>query len=197
MKRALWLTATALCLLLVGLVELLDIPNLGLLTLLVVPGELAVWLTATAVTATCAAVLLRGRWRAVAVVGALVVLVAAGAWRANWAAFSPDSYFAVHRGEFDVIASRVEAGELGNSKEYYGEKLPLWLRDLSTDGRISDVSFGEGVVFLPQVIGIPDDAGGYLYVRESARSSDWSADLYGKLVSSDRARPLGGGWFYA
>ncbi len=196
MRRAL-VIAAALCLLLVGFVELVDIPNLGLATLVVVPGELAVWLAATGLAAACVAVLMRGRWRAVAGTGALLVFVCAGAWRTNWAAFSPDSYFAVHRAEFDRIAARVEAGELGNSSDYYGEKLPLWFRDLSTDGRISDVSFGKGVVFLPQVIGIPDDAGGYLYVRQSARDAGWSADLYGKPVRSDQARPLGGGWWYA
>lgn len=103
----------------------------------------------------------------------------------------PATYFAVHRPLF-AAALHTDPGS-----EYYGNPLPLPLRFLTANGNVSRAGLGEGprpsgpdVRFFPQWIGIPDDAGGYLY---SPERSPAGADLYG----SPCADPvdLGDGWW--
>lgn len=94
---------------------------------------------------------------------------------------APRTWFAMHRPLFDM-ALATEPGNL-----YYGNALPLPLRFLSVEGRVSDQ---EGRRFFPQWIGIPDDAGGYLYDPVQSPSG---VDLYGMLCGNPV--DLGDGWW--
>lgn len=121
-----------------------------------------------------------------AVLTALMALVNPG-WRV-----APKTWFLLHRPLFEV-ARTVEPGD-----DYYGAKLPAPLRFLSAAGRLSGprVVIGEerfdrpDVRFFPQWIGIPDDAGGYLY---SPAGSPAGADLYGAICADPV--DLGDGWW--
>lgn len=102
---------------------------------------------------------------------------------------APKTYFALHRPLFEM-ARQTDPGP-----DYYGNPLPWPLRFLTADGNVSAVSAGEqeadpGTLFFPQWIGIPDDAGGYLYSAEGAPAG---ADLYGSLCRNPV--DLGGGWW--
>ncbi|MEU0496862.1 hypothetical protein [Mycobacterium sp. NPDC006124] len=94
---------------------------------------------------------------------------------------APRAWFAMHRPLFDM-ALATQPGE-----SYYGNALPLHLRFLSSGGRVSDQ---DGSRFFPQWIGVPDDAGGYLY---DPIRSPVGADLYGS--SCRNPVDLGGGWW--
>lgn len=94
---------------------------------------------------------------------------------------APQAYFTVHRPLFDV-ALGTDPGT-----DYYGADLPVPLRFLTADGKVSDV---DGFRFFPQWIGIPDDAGGYLY---HPHASPAGVDLYGRLC--DEPVELGDGWW--
>jgi hypothetical protein len=52
------------------------------------------------------------------------------------------------------------------------------------------------VVFLPEYLGIPDDAAGYVFY-EGALPADVTLDLYGAQASLKGAENLGDGWWYA
>ena len=76
--------------------------------------------------------------------------------------------------------------------DYYGAPLPFPLRFLSETESVSPVQLtgaSEPGSFFPQWVGIPDDAGGYLY----SRTPPVGADLYGSLCTDPR--DLGGGWW--
>jgi len=94
---------------------------------------------------------------------------------------APRMWFAMHRPLFDM-ALATDPGNL-----YYGNALPLPLRFLSSEGRVSEQ---EGSRFFPQWVGIPDDAGGYLF--NPARSPR-GVDLYGSPCSDPV--DLGEGWW--
>jgi len=94
---------------------------------------------------------------------------------------APRAWFAVHRPLFDM-ALATDPGDL-----YYGNALPLPVRFLSVGGRVSNQ---DGSRFFPQWIGIPDDAGGYLY---DPSHSPAGADLYGSTCSEPV--DLGDGWW--
>jgi hypothetical protein len=103
---------------------------------------------------------------------------------------APETYFAMHRPLFEV-ARHTDPGS-----EYYGNPLPFPLRFLTQMGNVSSVRTGDSPVsgstarFFPQWIGIPDDAGGYLY---SPGGSPEGADLYGSLCTDPV--DLGDGWW--
>jgi hypothetical protein len=127
------------------------------------------------------AVIGRRRWAAlltlVPVVVVLTVLVNPG-----WIV-APRTWFMMHRPLFDA------ALETDPGAEYYGTKLPLPLRFLTADGRVSDED-QDGSLFFVQWFGIPDDAGGYIF---SPGKSPEGKPLYG-LWCKDPV-DLGDGWW--
>jgi hypothetical protein len=99
----------------------------------------------------------------------------------GWWQLAPRLWFFVHRPVFEVARVVVDPGT-----DYYGAALPFPLRFLSETGTVSSVVMSEGSeagAFFPQGVGIPDDAGGYLY----STTSPVGADLYGSLCT----RPQG------
>src|SRR5215207_6644614 len=74
---------------------------------------------------------------------------------------------------------------------------PWYLRDLSTLGTAAVVGGQDGrpVVFLPQALGVPDDAAGYVYLNADP-APDLTVDLFGAPVRVVSGAPLGGGWWY-
>lgn len=120
-------------------------------------------------------------------VSGVVVLALGCATFVGWWQFAPRAWFFVHRPAFEVARVLVDPGT-----DYYGAPLPLPLRFLSETGNVSPVQVTEGSEpgsFFPQWVGIPDDAGGYLY----SRTRPAGADLYGSLCTDPR--DLGGGWW--
>ncbi|WP_238015605.1 hypothetical protein KZZ52_55590 [Dactylosporangium sp. AC04546] len=170
-------------------------PNESLLALVVPPFELALWLTAAALTVVAIAGF---KGSAVMRVVAAVVLLAATIQFNNWSVFEPRSYYWSHRWAFAAVADGVRHGTIGASDTYYGEPLPRTLRDLSTNGRASAIGRygGRPVVFLPEYLGIPDDAAGYVFY-EGVLPVGFTLDLYGAQASLDGAENLGDGWWYA
>lgn len=165
--------------------ELLAVPNGWLLTYVVPPGELALWLLAIVVTVRWFRRRSRARWPWIA---ALVATSAGAVWFTNWSLLHPRSYFAVHRAQFAYLAAHPPA-----SDAYYGERLPVWLGDVSTDGRSAYV--GRDAIFVPQWIGVPDDAVGYVHVPPGTPGSEF-LDLYGWALELDDCDHLGGGWHW-
>ncbi|MEH0970749.1 hypothetical protein V6U77_06380 [Micromonospora sp. CPCC 205546] len=178
----------------VAWVELADLSNASLLLFVIPPFELAVWLIALTLTVRVAS---RCPARAAATLTTAVLLAGACVWFTNWGVFHPASYWASHRWAFDAVADRAQEGRVGTSREYYGQRLPAHLRDLSTNGRAAVVGHQDGkpVVFLPQWIGIPDDAGGYVHLDAPPRP-DLVVDLFGAPVRVAGGQHLGDGWWY-
>jgi hypothetical protein len=114
----------------------------------------------------------------VTLVPALIVatVVVNPTWR-----HAPRTWFALHRPLYQ------RALETDPGSDYYGAKLPVPLRFLTEGGQVSE---HDGSRFFPQWIGIPDDAGGYLY---SPHGSPEGVDLYG--MSCTGPVDLGGGWW--
>src|SRR5918995_6652606 len=116
----------------------------------------------------------------------------------NWSVLEPRSYYQFHRWGFGQVAELVEEGELGAvGDEYYGQRLPRYLADLSTNGRAATVARQDGkpVVFLAQFMGIPDDAVGYVYF-DGEPDTDLLIDLFGYPFYLADGEPLGDGWWY-
>ncbi|MEU4781958.1 hypothetical protein [Micromonospora sp. NPDC023633] len=179
----------------VAWVEMADLPNASLLLFVVPPFELAVWLIALTLTVRLAR--RAAPAGASAALATAVLLVGVCAWFTNWGLFHPASYWASHRWAFNAVADGVQEGRIGTSREYYGQRLPLHLRDLSTNGRAAVVGRQDDkpVVFLPQWIGVPDDAGGYVYLDAPPRP-DLVVDLFGEPVRVAGGQHLGDGWWY-
>ncbi|HNP55733.1 MAG TPA: hypothetical protein PK331_00910 [Gordonia sp. (in: high G+C Gram-positive bacteria)] len=155
-------------------------PNLWVLDLIVIP---LVWLVSLAGIALLGSSTIRARSAAGAVVVALVVAITVVV--GSWWQVSSRGWFAVNRLMFEKAAT-VDPGT-----DYYGNRLPLPLRYLSVGGRVSS---GVGPLrdtrFFPQWVGVPDDAGGYLY-RPSGSPEGF--DMYGQLCEDPAS--LGGGWW--
>ena len=187
--------AAAIAWMAVAGVEALDVPNESLLVFVVPPFELALWLGAA--TLTVAAL---GGFRGSTVVRVVtaVGLLAAIVQFNNWSVFEPRSYYWSHRWAFAAVADGVRDGTIGASDAYYGELLPRPLRDLSTNGRAAAISRhgGRPVVFVPEYLGVPDDAAGYVFY-EGVLPADLTLDLYGSRASLKGAENLGDGWWYA
>lgn len=94
---------------------------------------------------------------------------------------APRTWFAMHRPLFER-ALETDPGPLD-----FGNQLPWKLRFLTVDGRVSSLT---GSRFFPQWIGIPDDAGGYLY---NPKESPEGVYMYG-LVCTNPV-DLGDGWW--
>ncbi|PSK62641.1 hypothetical protein B0E53_05450 [Micromonospora sp. MH33] len=178
----------------VAWIELANLQNASLLLFLIPPFELAVWLVAITLTVRLAYNARAGR-RAAA--GAAALLLIIGGWFTNWGLFHPASYWVTHRWAFDEVADGVRQGQIGTSRDYYGKLLPRHLRDLSTNGRAAVVGSQDGkpAVFLPQWVGIPDDAGGYVYLNATPRP-DLVVDLFGEPARLAGGQPLADGWWY-
>lgn len=178
----------------VVLVEMASIPNQWLLLFVVPPFELVLWLVAGWLT-----LRLLTRAHTARRVRAAVVLAFAGLCLhfTNWGAFHPSSYYATHRYAFNAVAAGVRNGSIGATDDYYGRALPWYLRDLSTLGTAAVVGQQDSrpVVFLPQWLGIPDDAAGYVFV-DGAPEPGLTVDLFGEPVHVAGGIDLGDGWWY-
>jgi energy-coupling factor transporter transmembrane protein EcfT len=186
--------AAAIAWLTVAGVEAIDAPNVSLLVFVLPPFELALWLAAATLT-----VVAIGGFRGSTVVRVVtaVGLLAATIQFNNWSVFEPRSYYWSHRWAFAAVADGVHNGTIGASDAYYGELLPRPLRDLSTDGRAAAIGRPNGrpIVFLPEYLGIPDDAAGYVFYE--GEPGDIVLDLYGAPAHLPGAQRLGDGWWYA
>jgi hypothetical protein len=106
------------------------------------------------------------RWSVLAV-GVLAVGVALGLLFAitDWRTVFAVTWFPAHRGQFDEAIELVRTGHLNPETADYGSaQLPARLSSIAVDGEISVVGQCEGrtVLMLPQFVGIPDGAFGYL-----------------------------------
>lgn len=119
------------------------------------------------------------RWAVLATVVPVLVVVTVVV-NSTWKV-APRTWFAMHRPLFE------RALETDPGDGYYGNQLPGWLQFLVAEGRVSNRG---GSRFFPQWIGIPDDAGGYLY---DPNESPAGADLYGDICTNPV--DLGGGWW--
>lgn len=119
------------------------------------------------------------RWVVLATVAPVLVVVTIVV-NSTWKV-APRTWFAMHRPLFE------RALQTDPGKEYYGNQLPWTLRFLVAEGR---VSVRDGSRFFPQWIGIPDDAGGYLY---DPVESPEGVDMYG-FICADPV-DLGDGWW--
>ncbi|QKT06608.1 hypothetical protein HUN08_04940 [Gordonia sp. X0973] len=116
-------------------------------------------------------------------VGLVVVVVSATI--GSWWQLSPRGWFFVNRPMFNA-ALATDPGS-----EYYGARLPVPLRYLSIEGRVSG-GYGEqrDTRFFAQWMGVPDDAGGYLH---SPSGSPEGFDMYGMMCRNPVS--LGGDWW--
>lgn len=181
---------------LVGAVELVDLPNVSIGVLIVPVVEAALWLTAIGITAYVASRV--HRFGAILRVLTTLLSGVVFVYFTNWSLLDPRSYYVIHRWGFDHVAELVDQGELGRpGGEYYGQQLPRYLADLSTSGRAAVVGRQDGkpVVFLPQFMGIPDDAVGFVYF-DGQPDSDLLIDLFGHPAYLAEGESLGDGWWY-
>lgn len=179
----------------------------------------ALWFVST-VLSIAAAALVRLRWGLVALV-AVLLATGVGIVRVNWALVAPAGYFAVHRADFAEIGNLALATGPEEQGGYYVFPLPPRLDRHSSTGNagwvgcvvfksdrgpdqvvVRERDFGlvppeqKHVWFVPQWTGIPDDAGGYLFVI-GRPTAGLTCDLYGRQVSLSDAVPLGSGWWFA
>lgn len=175
--------------------ELVDMPNVSFGVFVVPAFEAVLWLAAILLTVYLAQQVPR-IGMALGVVAAITGGLAT-VYYTNWAAFEPRSYYALHQRGFAEIAKMVRDGELRTEHEYYGRRLPRHLADLSTTGTAAIVGRQDGapVVFLPQFLGIPDDAIGYVYF-EGQPDDALLLDLFGHPFNLTDGERLGDGWWY-
>jgi hypothetical protein len=180
---------------LVAFVEVFNIPNDFILVFLVPPFELVLWCV--------------GGWLILRVVrrtrrhqlpltaATLLLLTVACVHFTNWGVVHPSSYYTTHRYAFEAVAAGVREGTVGASEQYYGAPLPWYLRDLSSIGTAAQIGEQDGqpVVFLPQWIGIPDDAAGYVFFNGDP-SPELIVDLFGEPAHVRAGIDLGDGWWY-
>lgn len=127
------------------------------------------WVTALwASTAAVVGVARRRGKRTAVAAGLAAAIVATAVVLVDWTDAFARGWFRVHRGEFATAAHLARSGALGppGEWEYYGVELPIGLRVLSVDGRISTIGTAGGapVLFVPAYEGIPDDAYGFVHV---------------------------------
>jgi hypothetical protein len=157
-------------------------PSLWILDLVLVPVMALLLFGGLAVTVLAVVKLRPG------VAAAMVPMILATALVSPGYRVFPRAYFTLHRPLFEI------ARQTPPGADYYGNPLPLPLRFLSANGNVSRV-IGDGrdvsdIRFLPQWIGIPDDAGGYLY---SPDGSPAGVDMYGMVCREPV--DLGGDWW--
>jgi hypothetical protein len=106
-----------------------------------------------------------------------------------WATYTYNAraYYVLHRPQFLLLGYALDHPSSRQTEpSYYGSSLPFFAINLSVTGLASGDSQG---VFLPQWVGIPDDAGGFWDTRESPAG----ADMYGMLCADPV--PLGDNWW--
>lgn len=164
--------------------------SLWIIDLLLVPLMWLCWIAAPVLVCAGAWQQLRRRsadWVSRAVVTAaagvmVAVVILSFAVAGPWWQISPKSWFTAHRAMYQ------EALATDPGDEYYGTPLPAHLYFLAVNGRVSGNR--QGVRFFPQWIGLPDDAGGYLY---SPSGPPLRYDMYGDPCSAPIS--LGGDWW--
>ena len=155
--------------------EVLRLPTFGSFYPLDLLVRGVLWATVALATALFA---WRAGWtRGIPVTVLVVVAVLAGF---NWSVLAPRLWFETHRPLYDLTTNDAVGGG------YYGTSLG-WLRPLTVSGNASRTETG---LFYPQWIGIPDDAGGYLW---SPSGSPAGVDLYGTICIDPV--DLGDGWW--
>ncbi|MCV7314640.1 hypothetical protein H7J77_03645 [Mycolicibacillus parakoreensis] len=144
--------------------------------LVIVPAMLTLFSAGLLVAVAVAA--RRRTWRRVVIAAAMVI--ASVVVNPGWMV-APRACFLLHRPLF-TRALHVDPGQ-----DYYGRQLPTHLRMLTVEGKVVQ---RDGTRFFPQWIGIPDDAGGYLY---SPQRSPRGVDLFGMICT--HPVDLGDGWW--
>lgn len=159
-------------------------------------AEVLAWVAAAVTTGLLARRFVRpGTTATVAGIAMAVFVLAIALHALNWSVYDKHSYFDAHRWQFQQVADLYDAGKL-RSDEYYGETLPLHLRPLSATSKASTLLDQPGL-FLPQAMGIPDDAVGYVYLGDADPATAGTMDLYGDMFDLADAEPMGGGWYWA
>ena len=178
----------------VVLVEAFSIGNDWLLLLWFPRFEMVLWLVAGWLTLRLLTRIGAGR------LGRAAAMLAFGALCVhftNWGVFHPSSYYATHRYAFNAVAAGVRDGSIGSTDDYYGRALPWYLRELSSLGTAAVVGEQDGrpVGFLPQWVGIPDDAVGYVFV-DGVPEPGLTVDMFGARLHVAAGIDLGDGWWY-
>ncbi|MEU7004224.1 hypothetical protein [Nonomuraea sp. NPDC046570] len=157
-------------------------------------AELAMWIVALAVYSVALISLARGRrWKILLL--ALILVIAGPAVR-----LSPDlriwARFHLERPAFDAVVTLVEQGRFAQSERdgYYGPKLPQHLCFVSANCRVKiwDSVGDRPVLFLPDRIGIPDDAVGYAHFPGDPPPGPY--DGFGMAIYP--VTHLGDGWWW-
>lgn len=126
-----------------------------------------------------------------------VVLVAAGLasgpilWNP---AVRAEVRYALERPAFAKVVALSRQGRLASgADDYYGPRLPGYLCYLAVDCRVATIgeSGGEPVLFLPDYVGIPDDAVSFAHFAGEASGQ---FDGFGMLICP--TRELGDGWWW-
>lgn len=139
------------------------------------------------------------RLKLVVVVLFSVVAVALSGWTSSWTMLDPRSNFFVHQYRFAMLAEVLDRGDFRGTHEYYGDPLPISLASLSLNGRVSirGTCKGQPVYFVPRWVGMPDDAGGYLYFPGLPEPGESCfLDLWGRPGYLSEAEPLSKGWWW-
>lgn len=193
---ALWAAAFVLAWLLA--VSGIAIMPLGSLLILVV--ELAVAVTALVAT-------LRWLWPKGIPTFGRQFLSAAGTCLAlgafviplNWATLAPAGNYFAHMPSYGILSHQIDRGDyIGSAEEYQTLSPPL--ASLSANGAITTAGTcdEDPVYFIPQWFGIPDAAGGYLYIPDTGSTPplDCTLSLHGRFVSLQSAHQLPDGWWW-
>lgn len=152
------------------------------------------WLAAGLTSALVARRLVPPAAATAAATAAAVFVAGLGFVLFNWSVYEKRSYYVAHRWQFAQLAEGYRDGSL-RSEEYYGTKLPPLLRPMSANGKVSTFVEVPGL-FLPQHIGIPDDAVGYVYLSDADPATLGQVDLYGRIYDLAEAEPVGDGWYW-
>ncbi|KAB2811886.1 hypothetical protein F9L07_08585 [Pimelobacter simplex] len=150
---------------------------------------LGMWLVLTLTGMGLAGWAWRSWRRAVAALGAALLLATLGAWSMQTTlprlgvVRDHEAWFEAHRADFVTAASRGSGVDAAT-----GSRLPDDLRYLSIDGRVSRTD--GNALFFAQWTAIPDDAGGFWFSPERPPSD---FDMYGMLCTNPV--DLGDGWW--
>lgn len=188
-----WLwAATAVSWAGVALVELNNLRNEGPLALVLPVVEILAWVAAVLATTATVRRVVDSR---VATTAVLVVVIASATYLTNWSLLDARSYYATHQSAFRQVAALLDSAAFARIGDN-AAPLPLLLQDVSTTGNAVVVGSQGGVPvwFLPQWLGIPDDAGGYVYFDGQPRS-DVVIDLFGRGAHLGQGEYLSDGWW--
>ncbi len=178
-REAVTVAVTATLWLLAVCGVLLPLPFVG--TYVGLAAGILTWLVIVGAVVLVGVLVGRRRWLTVTATGLTLLLAAV---LLNWSSVAPAAWFDTHRSLYERAARHVVDVGAGG---YDGVQLPVALRPLSADGRVRT----EGsMLFFPQWLGIPDDAGGYFY---SPGGSPQGADMLGLICREPES--LGDDWW--